>query len=438
MTEASARIRWGWITLILLFAFLISTTLASYLRPANATGQAEISEATTAVRQVIAQRTAMSAFGQAVAARDVLDPIAAKLKPLARSNPDAATLLLVVQREQSDPPSAAALRTLQRGTPVDRAIAQLYGKTSVPPEQWDRLAKQVPAEDPILELVAIQAREASGKEPIDPTKSLLSIVIMLAAVGGLTLGIILLIVFLALRSQNAIEMKGHPMEPLDGARADRLAIRVFQMFCTYLLASLTLPVLVIDPAVKGLALAGFMILSTIALFRLPVAGQPITLREVGITGHQFGRNVVLGFAGYLANLPIMLVCAVVGVTVFRFLPPPQHPAGELLQSKQSPLELVALFVQLSVMAPFWEEICFRGLLFPALSRVMHRALFGALFSSFLFASIHPQGIPAWLALGSVGFMSCVLAKYTKSLVPSMTMHAVHNGVIFTVMILFFR
>ena len=73
---------------------------------------------------------------------------------------------------------------------------------------------------------------------------------------------------------------------------------------------------------------------------------------------------------------------------------------------------------------------FRGLLFPAISRVApnasRRVLFGAIASSLLFASIHPQGIALWFALGTVGVASCILVQYSRSLVPSIVMHAAHN------------
>ncbi|MEA2553045.1 MAG: protease family protein, partial [Fimbriimonadaceae bacterium] len=87
------------------------------------------------------------------------------------------------------------------------------------------------------------------------------------------------------------------------------------------------------------------------------------------------------------------------------------------------------FVSAAVIAPFWEEIMFRGTILPALSTVLGRPLWGILLSSFMFAAIHPQGVPLWLGLGLIGGMNAMLAYQTKSLVPSITVHAINNSLV---------
>ena len=62
----------------------------------------------------------------------------------------------------------------------------------------------------------------------------------------------------------------------------------------------------------------------------------------------------------------------------------------------------------------------------------------ALVSSFLFASIHPQGPVLWAALASVALFSCFLAQKTRSLVPSITMHLAHNTTLLALTLLVSR
>ena len=280
---------------------------------------------------------------------------------------------------------------------------------------------------------------------VDVGKTVRVLFVVVGAVGAFVVGLILLICFFALRWHGEIQVEGHPLEPLDAPRADRVAIRAFQMICLFIGTSLLLEIATprhalgdSDNILKAYALATAMIGGVILLFRLPIYGQNLTLRDVGLTSRNFGRNVALGFAAYFANLPILLIAMIIGQFLLRFLPPAHHPATDLLMQKQSLALILSILVQASVMAPFWEEICFRGLIFPALTNVTGRTLFGALISSFLFAAIHPQGIALWFGLGSIGFMSCVLAKHTKSLVPSITMHAVHNGLTLLLSIMIFQ
>jgi membrane protease YdiL (CAAX protease family) len=68
---------------------------------------------------------------------------------------------------------------------------------------------------------------------------------------------------------------------------------------------------------------------------------------------------------------------------------------------------------------------FRGLYFPALGRSVGLIASGGI-SSLIFAAIHPTGVAVWLALGSIGAVSCALSCHTRSVVPSIIMHGLHN------------
>ena len=101
--------------------------------------------------------------------------------------------------------------------------------------------------------------------------------------------------------------------------------------------------------------------------------------------------------------------------------------GQELLTNNDPVKIFTMFILACVVAPIWEEIFFRGMLFPALSKVTGNKLYGALISSFMFAAIHPQGPAGWFTLMSIALMLCALSNQTKSLVPGIILHALNNG-----------
>jgi membrane protease YdiL (CAAX protease family) len=445
---AQTRKIWGWVALALLFAFLITNSLSSYFSEEKESKNTSFASQAVLIRQAIVSRQMAKMLP--IAGDDSIDlkSVEKDLRQRIKTNATAAALLLAVERESGQKPNAEALKTLKGGSPTDRTIAQVYEQPKLVEKDAVRLADRLADAGDAAEIAAIHARESAGLSAEgkgDLFKGLRLLLVILGAVFAFVVGLILLICFFALRWYGEIHVEGHPLEPLDGPRADRVAIRAFQMICLFIGTSLLLEIFTPKHSIgdsvsifNAYVLATAMIGGVILLFRFPIYGQTLTLRDVGLTTRNFGRNVSLGVAAYFANLPILLVAMIIGQFLLRFLPPAHHPATDMLMQKQSFALILSLFVQASVMAPFWEEICFRGLIFPALTNVTGRTIFGALISSFLFAAIHPQGIALWFGLGSIGFMSCVLAKHTKSLVPSITMHAVHNGLTLLLSIMIFQ
>ena len=446
---AQTRKIWGWVALALVFAFLITNSLSSYFSEGKDGKDLNFASQAVMVRQAIASRQLAKMFP--IPADDSVDlkSVANDVRPHIKTSANAAAMLLAVEREANQKPDLQALKTLRRGSPTDRAIAEVYESPKLAEKDAKRLVGKLKDGGGIAEIAVIHAQESagldSGDSGADIGKTLRVLFVVIGAVGAFVVGLILLICYFALRWHGEIHVEGHPLEPLDGPRADRVAIRAFQMICLFIGASLLIGILTpklssgdADSILRAYALATTMIGGVILLFRTPIYGQTLTLRDVGLTTRNFGRNVLLGIGAYFANLPILLIAMIIGQYLLRFLPPAHHPASDMLMQKQSLALILSILVQASVMAPFWEEICFRGLIFPALTNVTGRTLFGALISSFLFAAIHPQGIALWFGLGSIGFMSCVLAEHTKSLVPSITMHAVHNGLTLLLSIMIFQ
>jgi uncharacterized protein len=134
-------------------------------------------------------------------------------------------------------------------------------------------------------------------------------------------------------------------------------------------------------------------------------------------------------AGALLGLAIQFVS--------NWLPaPPNLPIDEMLRTP-SEAWLMAVFGVL--IAPFAEEVFFRGLLFPALAR--HTGtLVSLLVTSLLFGAIHSAQLAgAWTQIACIALVGCVLTAVRwrfHSLASSTLVHVGYNGVLFAV--LFFQ
>lgn len=133
-----------------------------------------------------------------------------------------------------------------------------------------------------------------------------------------------------------------------------------------------------------------------------------------------------GLLAYLALAPALTVVmlAVIGIAArLRYSPPPEPVLGLFLNESRWPvLAGASLFVCL--LGPLVEETVFRGVLYAALRRRWSMR-WGIIVSGGCFAALHtnPVGLlPIWLLGGVLAY----LYETTGSLVPSITLHVVHN------------
>jgi hypothetical protein len=115
----------------------------------------------------------------------------------------------------------------------------------------------------------------------------------------------------------------------------------------------------------------------------------------------------------------------------QFLPaPPEMPINKMLRTPSDAWLMSAFGV---FIAPFAEEVLFRGLLFPALTRRVG-ALFSLVVTSVLFGTIHAQQLAgAWIQVTSiilVGGVLTVVRWRFRSLASSTLVHVGYNGALF--------
>lgn len=103
----------------------------------------------------------------------------------------------------------------------------------------------------------------------------------------------------------------------------------------------------------------------------------------------------------------------------------------------SPIQVIKTLVEFVILAPVFEEIIFRGLLFPTLYVRFggYAAIFG---SGLLFALAHGYGLLAFLTVLWSGWLWGWAYYRTGSLVPGMVAHAINNGLVVFSLLAFFR
>ncbi|MCA9480951.1 MAG: CPBP family intramembrane metalloprotease, partial [Nitrospira sp.] len=100
-------------------------------------------------------------------------------------------------------------------------------------------------------------------------------------------------------------------------------------------------------------------------------------------------------------------------------------------------QVLKTLTEFVLVAPFFEEIIFRGLLFPTLHAKVggHLAIMG---SALFFALAHGYGFVAFLAVLWSGLLWGWAYARTGSLLPGMIAHAINNGLVGYSLLAFFR
>jgi membrane protease YdiL (CAAX protease family) len=101
---------------------------------------------------------------------------------------------------------------------------------------------------------------------------------------------------------------------------------------------------------------------------------------------------------------------------------------------ESPGAYVLYFVLVCLLAPVAEEILFRGFIYAGLRRLFSPG-WAALVSALAFTGAHlPAPSVAALVVIALGFALALLYENTRSLLPCILVHALHNTLVFVAML----
>ncbi len=263
-------------------------------------------------------------------------------------------------------------------------------------------------------------------------------------------GLVALVVWTAFFVGGGLREALPPPRGHGGVYAEAFALYMVVVFIILGVGRAFLPVRGPELVLVGVA----MLVSLAAgLFWPVLRGVPFSevRREVGLT---LGRHPLLepavGLGGYLLVLPTFGAGVLISYVLialqrrwllgdeperhFAPIEQPSHPIVEWLGGSNWVL-LLQVVVLASVLAPLVEETMFRGVLYRHLREATSRwgrvMSFGvsALVVSFVFAVIHPQGVLAVPALMGLAFGLNILREWRGSLLPSMIVHGLHNGLV---------
>ena len=138
-------------------------------------------------------------------------------------------------------------------------------------------------------------------------------------------------------------------------------------------------------------------------------------------------SITQGFKGWLMIIPFVLLVSLI-MNVLIDNQNGSNPLLEIVLNTDNYFALILLFLTTTLSAPLFEEIIFRGILLPILSRDFGIIL-GISFSAFIFALAHLSisEMPPLLVLGlGLGITRIV----SGSLLSSVFMHSLWNGLTF--------
>lgn len=179
--------------------------------------------------------------------------------------------------------------------------------------------------------------------------------------------------------------------------------------------------------------------------------------DIGWTcGAGLCKEVFFGIAGYGLMLPFL--CGGVLITMFLMLLQGTLAGGTggdpfggtsggahpiVLEIAHGDFQLRVLLVVLAaVAAPIVEETMFRGVLYRQLRTSFRKMAFvvnvvvSVLVTSFIFAAIHPQGWVAIPALMGIAVGMNLLREWRGTILPSMIVHGMSNGLVTSMMLIF--
>lgn len=153
------------------------------------------------------------------------------------------------------------------------------------------------------------------------------------------------------------------------------------------------------------------------------------LAGLGLSFKEIKRDLKIAAGGYLTIVPVLAIIMVVvfiGLKVSGY-EPPETKAFEILYGAKGPRLLFVLTVLVTVIGPVAEELFFRGFAYPVFRKKIgvRNAI---LLVSVVFAMLH-MNIVSFFPILALGVLLAYLYEKTGSMIPSITVHVIHNSAV---------
>ncbi len=146
----------------------------------------------------------------------------------------------------------------------------------------------------------------------------------------------------------------------------------------------------------------------------------------GFREGRWGRTLGLGALATVLAFPISLGLMWISQQVLDLfsIEPVSQRAVEILRTTPHLWQKVLLGFMALAMAPVWEELLFRGILYPSLLQAGFPRL--ALWGTSVVFGVSHFNLPTFLPLSAFGFLLCLLYRNTGNLAAPMVTHCLFN------------
>ncbi len=273
------------------------------------------------------------------------------------------------------------------------------------------------------EALRVQARSALLARLVG--LGFLGLLVLGGAAGGLAVGIYLGV------TRGKVPPPALPSWGLSGRAAALVLLGWFLAF--FVAGNLAAWLLLPWPGLRWLAVPlGYALHAGFGL-RLLCWAEGLTFSALWrrVAPGRIGRDLAWGGAFLTLAVCLVLTVAMASSLLLKPEQSPQRDLQELLRGLSGWLPNLALFLTVAGLAPFFEELLFRGFLLPVLAR-SQRMIMALAISALLFGAIHlqPAGLPV---LGTLGFALGLAMHHTGSLRAPLLVHACWNGSLFLLM-----
>lgn len=153
-----------------------------------------------------------------------------------------------------------------------------------------------------------------------------------------------------------------------------------------------------------------------------------TWRDLGFKNME-SEDFLLGVLGYIAVIPLFAIALILLIALTQLLQfePAPHPLVEVFLEKEKSPGMIAYSIFLAcVVGPLLEEIFFRGFCYPAFKKKWGVG-WALVLSSVFFSAIH-NNLFAFIPVFILGLSLGYLYEKRGTLVPSITLHILHNSI----------
>lgn len=424
-----------WLAVILFFGLLIFAQLKEYGDTQAAPVVKDYFQESMEFRLALQQKSLLESAGQtSTEVSTSMKKMLTELREEKKPGPRNLLLQYAIRVELGEKLTDAELKKLDTKDALVKTAKPIFEPGQFKREQAFALKPKLEEYGLLGKVLYREALRKAGQESYKAVFSAGQVIgmgaVLLMGLGAFFCGLAGWAFYFMLRKQ--LPKPEHPlpvMEPHSGGLVAVVAVVILGCFYLFSLAAGLMPTPSenVGAAVQAIAGLAFIGLLVYALARANWDGKSL-LQALHRPHFSTGKLIGFGFLGFCMNLPVLVALVSMLEWLLRKFPA-SHPATELLHQNPSALALISLFISAAVVAPIWEEIAFRGFLFRGIAVSTKSWVLGLALSSLIFAAIHPQGPALILMLGWIGFMGGLLTVTTRSIVPAIVMHAIHNGFI---------